>query len=183
MRKHVTIGKRLLITFMALAALMGCSRQETAGLRPAVDLHTAAAQGNLEAVRQHIAAGTKLNEPDPFGGSTPLITAAAFGQTEAARLLIDAGADLNSKNNDGSTALMTAAFLCRTEIVELLLQAGADKSIRNNAGATPLEAVSGPWDELKPVYELVAATLGPMGLEVDYARIKATRPRIAELLR
>ena len=76
---------------------------------PTVDIWTAAAQGNLEAIKRHVSAGTDLNAKEPTGGSTPLIVAALFGQTEAAGLLIEKGANVNVKNNEGSTALHTAA--------------------------------------------------------------------------
>ena len=95
-----------------------------------VDIHTAVITDNMEALKQHIAAGTNVNEKDPFGGSSPLISAALFGKTEMARILIDAGADIDFQNNDGSTALNTAAFFCRPEIVKMLLDKGADKSIK-----------------------------------------------------
>src|SRR6187551_487458 len=67
---------------------------------PQIDIHTAVLTENLEALQQHIAAGSNLNEKDPFGGSSPLITASVFGKTDEARVLIDAGADLNFQNND-----------------------------------------------------------------------------------
>jgi NAD(P)-dependent dehydrogenase (short-subunit alcohol dehydrogenase family) len=146
-------------------------------------LHEAALEGNLEAVRQLIEAGADLNAKEPSGGSSPLITAAIFGQTEVAKALIEAGADVDQQNNDGSTALLTAAFLCRTEIVAALLDAGADKSIRNYAGSTALEVVTVPFDAIKGIYDFLGAVLGPLGLELDYERIRVTRPKIAEMLR
>ena len=86
---------------------------------PNMDIHAATLLGDLEAIEQHIQAGSDLNEKEPAVGSTPLISAAVFGKTEIARALIEAGADVNLKNNEGSTALHTAAFLCRLEIVEI----------------------------------------------------------------
>ena len=148
-----------------------------------VGLHRAILEGNLDAVREHIQAGSDLNAKEPSGGSSPLITAATFGRMEAARALIEAGADVDHQNNDGSTALLSAAFLCRTEIIEALLDAGADKSIRNNAGSTALEVVTVPFDEIQSIYDYLGAVLGPYGLELDYERIKRTRPKIAEMLR
>ena len=145
-------------------------------------LHEAAMVGDIQAVRRLIESGADLNEQEASGGSSPLITAATFGHTGVARELIEAGAELNHQNNDGSTPLITAAFFCRTEIVEALLIAGADKSIRNNAGSTALEVVTVPFDAIKNVYDLIGDMLGPFGLKLDYDRIKATRPKIADML-
>jgi len=150
---------------------------------PGISLTDAAVAGNIEAVRQHIGAGTDLNERNPEGGSTALIAAASFGQNEIACLLIEAGADLEVQNNEGSTALHTAAFLCREKIVEALIAQGADRNARTNTGSTALASVAGSFDDVKPVYDLILEILGPYGLELDYAFIKATRPKIAEILR
>lgn len=150
---------------------------------PDIPLNDAAIAGNVEAVRQHIAAGTDLNGRNPQGGSTALIAAASFGQNETARQLIEAGADLEVKNNEGSTALHTAAFLCHAGIVKALLAKGADRNSRNNAGATAFDSVAGPFDDVKPIYDQLLQVLGPYGLELDYEFIKETRPKIAEILR
>jgi NAD(P)-dependent dehydrogenase (short-subunit alcohol dehydrogenase family) len=147
-----------------------------------VGFHDAIVRGDLEAVRELIDAGADLNVREPTGGSSPLFTAATFGQTEAAKALIEAGADLDQQNNDGSTALITAAFFARAEIVEALLAAGADKSIRNNAGSTALDVVTPPFEVMRDIYDFVGAALAPYGLELDYERIEATRPLIAEML-
>jgi ankyrin repeat protein len=100
-----------------------------------------------------------------------------------AKALIAAGADVNQQNKDGSTALLTAALFCRSEIVEALLDAGADKRIRSNTGSTALAVVGVPFDEIKPVYDYIRPILKQYGLELDYERIKRTRPGIAEMLR
>jgi len=150
---------------------------------PGIDLHTAVISDNLEAVKQHIAAGSNLNEKDPFGGSSPLISAALFGKTEIARTLIDAGADINFQNNDGATALFTAAFFCRPEIVKLLLDKGADKTLKNKYGSTAYEAVVIPFADVKNTYDMMGKMLAPMGLNLDYAYIEKTRPEIAAMLK
>ena len=51
------------------------------------------------------------------------------------------------------------------------------------AGSTALESVAAPFDQVKGVYELLQALLGPAGLKLDLDQIKATRPVIAEMLR
>jgi hypothetical protein len=149
---------------------------------PGIGLHEAAITGNLEAIKQHIEAGSDLNEKEPMGGSCPMITAITFGKTEVALALIAAGADVNFRNNEGSTPLHTAAFFCRTEIVKALLDKGADKNIRNNAGSTALESVAGSFEDVKPIYDYLVTAYAPLGLELDYEKIKTTRPVIAGML-
>lgn len=150
--------------------------------KPDVDIHMAVLSGNLEAVKQHIAAGTNINEKDAMSGSTPLISAATFDKPEIAKALIDAKADLSLQNNDGSTALHSAAFFGRIEIVQLLIDAKADRTIQNNFGATPRETVSGDFAEIKPVYEMLKQQLAPIGLELDMKELEKSRPVIAMML-
>jgi ankyrin repeat protein len=177
------------IVFIAVFAVTACNSQQksenkTASAKaPDVDIHTAVVSGNLEALKQHIAAGTNINEKDPFGGSSPLISASVFGKPDAAKLLIDAGADVNFQNNDGSTALHTAAFFCHPEIIKMLLAKNADKTIKNKYGATAYESVAAPFESVKGAYDMMGQMLGPMGLKLDYAYIQKTRPEIAATLK
>jgi hypothetical protein len=150
---------------------------------PEIDIHTAVITNNIVALEQHIAAGSNLNERDPFGGSSPLISAAVFGKPEAAKVLIDAGADLNFQNNDGSTALISAAYFCRPEIVKMLLDKGADKTITNKYGATAYQSVNFPFADAKSGYDMMGQMLKPMGLTLDYAYMEKTRPIIAEMVK
>lgn len=158
------------------------NQNETAVERPSIDIQAAVISGNLEAVKQHITAGTDLNEKDQMSGSTPLISAATFGQPEIAKALIEANADLSLTNNDGATALHTAAFFCRVEVVQLLIDANADKTLRNNFGATPRESVMGPYADIKPIYEMLQQQLSPIGLQLDLEEIEKKRPVIAMML-
>ncbi len=176
---------KLSLVALMLTACAGSGQESknTAAIdKPGVDLQTAVLSGNLEAVKQHIAAGTDLNEKEPFGGSTPIVTASTFGKTKIAEALIDAGADLSIKNNDGSTALHAAAFFCHVEIVQALIDADVDKTVRNNFGSTARESVMGPFEEIKPVYELMQQQLGSLGLQLDMAEVEKTRPVIAMML-
>ena len=152
---------------------------------PSVGLHEAARTGNLEAIRQHIEAGSDLNQRDPETSGTPLFFAAVFGKTGAAKVLVKAGADVNLSNyGSGDTPLLLAAFLCRTEIAKLLLANGADKNARRDDGSSALDAVAGPFEDLRGIYDFYnEAVFQPLGLQLDYDRIRATRPKIAALLR
>ncbi|MFT6969640.1 MAG: ankyrin repeat protein [Roseivirga sp.] len=150
---------------------------------PKIDIHTAALTGDLEAIQQHIKAGSNLNEKESFGGSSPLISAALFNKPEIVEALIEAKANINQVNNDGSTALHSSAFFCNTEVVEILLANGADKSIKNNFGSTALESVAAPFSYVKDMYVMFGKQLAPMGLKVDLEQIEETRPIIVEMLK
>ena len=158
------------------------TEQSTKVKAPQITIHDAVIAGNLEAVKQHIAARTDLNQKDPFGGSSPLILASVFGKEEIAKTLIEAGVKLDQRNNDGSTALISAAFFCRSEMVQMLLDAGADKEIKNNYGSTALDNAMIPFKDIEPVYKMMQQQLAAMGLEVDLKRIEATRPQIIQML-
>ena len=43
--------------------------------------------------------------------------------------------------------------------------------------------VAGPFDDFKGIYDSIGKSLKPLGLKLDYERIKKTRPEIAEMLR
>ena len=149
---------------------------------PGVSLHMAALQGNAEAVRQHIEAGSDPDAKDAFG-STPLVIAATFGRTEVAKALIEAGADLHITNNTGATPLHIAAFLCRAGVVQTLLDHGANRHLRDNYGNTPFDSVAGPFDDAGSTYDRLQQGLGPLGLRLDNEQLEAMRPRIAQMLR
>ena len=70
--------KHLLLTTIAAVVLVGCG--------PSVDIHEAAEEGNIEAVKQHLAAGTDVNAKDD-DGYTPLDLAIDYEEIETADLL------------------------------------------------------------------------------------------------
>ena len=82
----------LLLTTIAAVVLVGCG--------PSVDIHQAAKDGNIKAIKQHLAAGVDVNAKDDDGG-TPMYWAAVNGRKEIAELLITKGADVNAKDVDG----------------------------------------------------------------------------------
>ena len=160
----------------------GAESEQTLVKPPSIDIHTATVLGDLDAIKQHIAAGSDLDQKEPAMGSTPLISAAVFGKTEIARALIEGGADVNIQNNEGSSALHSAAFLCRLEIVEMLLANGAEKEVQNVYGSTPLISVAAPFSQVKEIYDQFSKDLGPLGFKLDYSYVEETRPKIAALL-
>ena len=173
----------LVVIFLQACSHTNSYKKNESGVdKPDMDIHSAVLAGNLEVVRQHIKAGSNIDEIEPMSGSTPLISAATFGKTEIAKALIEAGADLTISNNDGTTPLHSAAFFCRVEIVQLLIDANADKTLKNNFGATPRETVMGPFSEIKPIYEMMQQQLAPLGMQLNMEQLEKTRPVIAIML-
>ena len=88
-----------------------------------IELIEAIREGDIEAVKQHLAAGTNVNTEDD-GGQTPLHIAASWGHKEVAELLIAAGADVNAKDTRGETPLDRAIFTDETETTDILRKHG-----------------------------------------------------------
>ena len=114
---------------------------------PIMDIWTAASQGNLEAVKRHLAAGAEIDATFiapgiPASGATPLHLAVLCDQGETAEFLIGKRANLNAKARDehGGRPLHWAAALGRIEMARRLIDAGADVNAKDNHGFTPLDA-------------------------------------------
>ena len=131
--------KHLLITIAAVV-LVGCGPSV-----PDNDLQEAAGLGNIEAVKQHLAAGVDVNGwGDKGNEATPLYYAAQSGHKEIAELLIandadvnlrsgmiiktedgDAGEQMAQKSMNNRTPLDMAILFDHTEIADLLRKHGA----------------------------------------------------------
>ena len=119
--------KHLLITTIAAVLVVGCTTTQQpeppTAKAPDITIHEAAYTGNIEAVKQHLAAGTDVNAKDTVGRTT-LHYAAMNGHKEIAELLIGKGADVNAKDK---------------EIAELLIGKRANRqNAKYKGGNTPL---------------------------------------------
>ena len=94
--------KHLLLTIAAFV-LVGCGEKQPPE-PPDISIHDAANDGNIEAVKQHLADGADVNAKNRHGDS-PLHLAAQMGHKEIVELLIAKGADVNAKNDYGETPL------------------------------------------------------------------------------
>ena len=148
--------KHLLITTIAAVVLVGCG--------PSVDIHDAAHSGNIEAVTQHLAAGTDVNAVDDEGWSVldvaltskneelinfvkttggksnadkSIFIASGVGDLEAVKQHVAAGADVNAKDKEGWTPLHFASD--RKNVAEFLIKKGADVNAKDAYGFTPLD--------------------------------------------
>ena len=82
----------------------------------AISIHDAAKDGNIEAVKQHLAAGSDVDAKEKYE-KTPLHHAAKAGYYEIVEVLIAAGADVNAMNDYGGTPLHYAAHEDRKSVV------------------------------------------------------------------
>jgi len=134
--------KHLLLTTIAAVVLVGCattqSPEPTTIKAPDISIHEAIKEGDIQAVKQHLATGTDVNAKDERGG-TALYSAAVVGHNEIAELLINKGADVRVKNKASFTPLHEGAFNGHKEIVELLITSGADVNAMKIDGMTPLD--------------------------------------------
>jgi len=119
--------KHLLLTTIAAVVLVGCattqSPEPSTAEAPAISIHDAAADGNIEAVKHHLAAGADVNAKNGER-CTPLHLAAGEGHKEVAELLIAKGADVNAKNAIDETPLDLAIENDKTELADLLRKHG-----------------------------------------------------------
>jgi hypothetical protein len=108
--------KHLLLTTIAAVVLVGCGESQqsapapevkpvepvepvepVAGAKaPAISIYNAAGFGDIEAIKQHLAAGTDVNAKG-VAGWTALQRAAWYYRIEIVELLIANGADVNAK--------------------------------------------------------------------------------------
>ena len=112
--------KHLLLTTIAAVLAVGCGGAS-------VDIHQAANKGNIEAVKQHLAAGTDVDTRDN-NKWTPLHRAAMHGSKEIVELLIGNGADVDVKDRFSKTPLDWAINFKHTETADLLRKHGGTTS-------------------------------------------------------
>ena len=77
--------KHLLLTTIAAVLVVGCGESQPPE-PPDISIHDAARTGRIEAVKQHLIAGTDVNAKNNIGAS-PLDLATLFNQSEIADLL------------------------------------------------------------------------------------------------
>ena len=166
--------KQILITTIAAVVLVGCGESRPLSEADSA-LRQAITKGDIEAVKQHLAAGADVDAKD-MNGETPLTWAA---NKEIAELLIAEGADVNARDKRGKTPLHYAKT---KEIAELLIAKGADVNAKDKSESTPLH-----YAKTKEIAELLIAKGADVNARnknnetpIDLARRKSTRILLRE---
>jgi uncharacterized protein len=103
------------------------------------ELHRAAREGKLDALRLSLSQGMNPDTRD-HAGRTPLMDAVKGGEVEATRLLISFGAGVNTRSVSGRTPLIEAAEFGRADAARILIDSGADINAGQRGWGSPLEA-------------------------------------------
>ena len=106
-------------------------------------LHTTAASGRLEVVRELLKRGASVNLQSSLGG-TALMGAASYGHLSTLHLLLQHSANPDLQDKYGNTALMMAAGEGREACVHVLLSANANTELLDVQGRTAQQ-----WAEIK----------------------------------
>lgn len=115
------LGPLMTLGLCLLAPTLGSALDEGQALR------LAARQGDLEAVKRVVSAGTDVDDADRWG-TTALLLAANSGHAEVVGWLLEQGADPNSRERFfGMTPMIAAISVGHRDIVSLLVQAGASE--------------------------------------------------------
>ena len=129
---------------------------------PRLDLFEAAAFGELERLRELLAADPESVRQVSGDGFTALHLAAFFARRDAAELLLDAGAEPSATAGNPSrvTPLHSAAAARDAALVELLLERGANANAAQHGGWTALHSAAKHGDEAMAL-ELLAHGADP----------------------
>ena len=135
---------------------------------PDISIHEAAEDGNIEAVKQHLAAGSDLNVKD-VNGRTPLHFSAIEGHKDVAKILISAGVEVNAKDTTKWAPLHDAVVNSNMEIAKLLINNGASVNTRDSLGFTPLDLAFIKVNRTEEIADLLRKHGGKTGEELKAA--------------
>lgn len=156
---------------------------------PTLDLHAAAAVGDLRRVQELVEENTpSVNSYSP-DGFPPLGLAAYMGHADVVEYLLSCGANVNQigRNPGKFTALTGAASQGHYRVAKILVEAGADVNYWYGGGFTPVleAAANGDIDML----ELLVSHGGDLAVETEQGKtalslaIEKGHPEAAEWLR
>ena len=144
------------------------------------DILTAAANGDIERVRDHVIADPALvhvtDDSDGWTGRTALIWSSMFGHMEVCKFLVECKADVNATDDSGGTPLICSCSRLgplprggqgHFEVCKLLVECQADVMARTSDGAGVIE-----WSRERFGHHKIAAYLLSVGAMEPYELYK-----------
>jgi len=145
-RRHSATGSKWALRNVKRFVVKG--QVQTPDIGGFTPLHTAAMEGDTEAIRVLLAHGAdKYARCD--SQFTPLHWAAREGQTDAARLLVEAGTNIEVPGFMGETPLLVAAKQGHMDTVQELLALGANPKTQNVNGNTVPEVLGAHINQMR----------------------------------
>jgi len=141
----------IIVIFTIAAVLLPMAKAEKSGVdnkpaatenegKPTKLLYQAAADGDIEQVKNLIAQGADVNASEgheKWTPWTPLLAAAGRGHAQVVKLLLENGAKVDVGDSMGFTPLHHAIFNEDEETLRMLISGGADVNKRPNKGDDP----------------------------------------------
>ncbi len=173
------------VILLLLCPVFGLSAKSIECSDPKTPLSIAAAEGNLDSIREILGAGGDANEID-VSGRTALMFASWLLHGPAVEALLSGGANINQRDGSGQTALIYAMAIgpmrvcgpysgefsdeARYETVVLLIQAGADVNVASLYGVTAL------YQAVLSGFTQIARILIDAGADVDAQSVNGWSP-------
>jgi ankyrin repeat protein/Tol biopolymer transport system component len=131
------------------------------------DIHDAAREGDVDALRAILEQSPSLVDARDANGRTPLHWACRGVHADAARYLVAAGADVGAADESGVTPLHSVAFRGNAELCRLFIENGADIDATIVGGTTSifLAVRAGHADVVELLIESGAGVDGRDGLD------------------
>lgn len=120
-----------------IAVFSAYQAQTNTPLRTNTLLHIATARGDIDGIRQQLAAGIPVDCPGT-DGMAPMYWALVQNNTDVFRELLLNGADIDTRTGEGSTPLMHAVQRKNAGHVAYLIASGANINAMDNRGFTAL---------------------------------------------
>ncbi|XP_072015915.1 cyclin-dependent kinase inhibitor 2A-like [Amphiura filiformis] len=135
------------------------------------DLATAAASGDLNAVKSLVQQGADVNQKSR-DGFTPLCNAAFWGYSEIVEYLLKHDADLNASNSGTLwTPTHCAAFQDHGKVIMKLMEYQPDIMLQDSRGRTPVDFASA----LETIWPFFAAEGCKRTPKTDLIRLEIVR--------
>lgn len=125
MKQRITIVALVVTPFVAVSSLIIATMIGLHGASSVPDLHSAAASGDLQRVRELVASGASVDMQitdrwETYEGQTALMWAALHGRLEVVQFLLQNGANPSIPDASGQTARDYAEMSGDDTVVELL---------------------------------------------------------------